>query len=298
MAKVIGVRFKNTSKVYFFDPLEFDCPIGVNVVVETSRGMEMGEVVVPKKEVSDDKIVSPLKEVIRIATPEDIKSVEENAKFEKDASVIAEEKIQDLGLDMKLVGCEYAFDRSKIIFYFTSGGRVDFRELVKILAQAFKMRIELRQIGVRDEAKMIGGLGSCGNEICCRRFLGDFEPVTIRMARDQGLSLNPTKISGLCGRLMCCLKYEQDNYEAVRKVMPKVGKAVITPDGEGVVVEQNIIGEKLKVNVNGEIREYPMDSVTRIAPKKDKFDKNINEDVVENSENDDVEDVFDDEDMG
>jgi len=159
MAKVIGVRFKNTSKVYFFDPLEFDCPIGVNVVVETSRGMEMGEVVVPKKEVSDDKIVSPLKEVIRIATPEDIKSVEENAKFEKDASVIAEEKIQDLGLDMKLVGCEYAFDRSKIIFYFTSGGRVDFRELVKILAQAFKMRIELRQIGVRDEAKMIGGLG-------------------------------------------------------------------------------------------------------------------------------------------
>ena len=267
MVKVIGVRFKNTCKVYFFDPGQIEFELGDDAVVETARGLEVGMVVQAAREVPEEMIVAPLKTVVRRATAEDLKRVEENAKFEADALVICEKKVQEHGLDMKLVGCEYTFDRSKIIFYFTSGGRVDFRDLVKVLAQAFKTRIELRQIGVRDEAKMIGGLGACGNEVCCRRFLGDFQPVTIRMARDQGLSLNPTKISGLCGRLMCCLKYEQDTYEAGRKRMPKVGKTVMTPDGEGVVTEINVITEKLKVNT-GEVREYSIDDISKVGENR------------------------------
>lgn len=262
MAIVIGVRFKSAGKVYYFDPAQLEVQLGDRVIVETANGTEMGEVVMAAKEVAEESITQPLKRAVRLATAQDDQRAQENRAFEEKALGICEQKIAQLGLDMKLVGCEYAFDRTKIIFYFTSGGRVDFRELVKILAQVFRIRIELRQIGVRDEAKMLGGLGSCGNEVCCRRFLGDFQPVTIRMAREQGLSLNPTKISGLCGRLMCCLKYEQDTYEAVRKKMPKVGKTVITPDGEGTVVEINVITETVRVNT-GEVREYPMDQVTR-----------------------------------
>lgn len=262
MAIVIGVRFKNAGKVYYFDPAQLEVELGQSVIVETANGPELGEVVMLPKEVSEESITAPLKQAVRTATAQDLEKVQENRDFEQKALNICEQKIAQLGLDMKLVGCEYAFDRTKIIFYFTSGGRVDFRELVKILAQAFRIRIELRQIGVRDEAKMLGGLGSCGNEVCCRRFLGDFQPVTIRMAREQGLSLNPTKISGLCGRLMCCLKYEQDTYESVRKKMPKVGKTVITPDGEGVVVDINVMTETVRVNT-GEVREYPMDQVQR-----------------------------------
>jgi cell fate regulator YaaT (PSP1 superfamily) len=223
MAIVIGVRFKSAGKVYYFDPAQLEVQLGDRVIVETAserswRGL------MAAKEVAEESITQPLKRAVRLATAQDDQRAQENRAFEEKALGICEQKIAQLGLDMKLVGCEYAFDRTKIIFYFTSGGRVDFRELVKILAQVFRIRIELRQIGVRDEAKMLGGLGSCGNEVCCRRFLGDFQPVTIRMAREQGLSLNPTKISGLCGRLMCCLKYEQDTYELVRKKMPKVGK--------------------------------------------------------------------------
>ena len=262
MAIVIGVRFKNAGKVYYFDPAQLEVELGQSVIVETANGPELGEVVMLPKEVSEESITAPLKQAVRTATAQDLEKVQENRDFEQKALNICEQKIAQLGRDMKLVGCDYAFDRTKIIFYFTSGGRVDFRELVKILAQAFRIRIELRQIGVRDEAKMLGGLGSCGNEVCCRRFLGDFQPVTIRMAREQGLSLNPTKISGLCGRLMCCLKYEQDTYESVRKKMPKVGKTVITPDGEGVVVDINVMTETVRVNT-GEVREYPMDQVQR-----------------------------------
>lgn len=262
MAIVIGVRFKSAGKVYYFDPAQLEVQLGDRVIVETANGTEMGEVVMAAKEVAEESITQPLKRAVRLATAQDDQRAQENRAFEEKALGICEQKIAQLGLDMKLVGCEYAFDRTKIIFYFTSGGRVDFRELVKILAQVFRIRIELRQIGVRDEAKMLGGLGSCGNEVCCRRFLGDFQPVTIRMAREQGLSLNPTKISGLCGRLMCCLKYEQDTYEAVRKKMPKVGKTVITPDGEGTVVEINVITETVRVNT-GEVREYPLDQVSR-----------------------------------
>jgi len=262
MAIVIGVRFKNAGKVYYFDPAQLEVELGQSIIVETANGLELGEVAMLPREVSEESITAPLKQAVRIATAQDLEKAQENREFEQKALVTCEQKIAQLGLDMKLVGCEYAFDRTKIIFYFTSGGRVDFRELVKILAQAFRIRIELRQIGVRDEAKMLGGLGSCGNEVCCRRFLGDFQPVTIRMAREQGLSLNPTKISGLCGRLMCCLKYEQDTYESVRKKMPKVGKTVITPDGEGVVVDFNVMTETVRVNT-GEVREYPMDQVQR-----------------------------------
>jgi cell fate regulator YaaT (PSP1 superfamily) len=262
MAKVTGVRFSSGGKIYFFDPGELDCAEGEKVIVETVRGDEMGFVATAPREISDDSIVAPLKRVIRSATAADVAQFDENKQFEKDALEKCAVKIEEHKLDMKLVDCEYAFDRSKLIFYFTSGGRVDFRELVKVLAQIFKTRIELRQIGVRDEAKMLGGIGSCGNEICCCRFLSDFQPVTIRMARDQGLSLNPTKISGLCGRLMCCLKYEQDNYEYMKAKMPKAGSIVITPDGEGPVVDMNIFREKVKVNV-GEIREYDLEEIAR-----------------------------------
>ena len=226
MATVIGVRFKKAGKVYYFD-----------VVVETARGVEYGEAVTSPRTVDDAQVVSPLKKVVRIATEEDARRAEQNAQHEIEAFKTCQERVKKHKLDMKLVSVEHTFDNSKIIFYFTADGRVDFRELVKDLASVFKMRIELRQIGVRDEAKMLGGLGSCGRPICCGAFLGDFQPVSIKMAKEQGLSLNPTKISGLCGRLMCCLKYEQDNYEAVLKRIPKVGKDLVTPDGVGVLTE-------------------------------------------------------------
>ena len=268
MATVIGVRFKKAGKVYYFDPCEVWPRPGDNVVVETARGVEFGEVVTGTREVDDAQIVSPLKKVIRLATAEDTRRAEYNEKREAEAFGICQEKILKHKLEMKLVSVEYTFDNSKIIFYFTANGRVDFRELVKDLASVFKMRIELRQIGARDEAKMLGGLGACGRTICCGAFLGDFQPVSIKMAKEQNLSLNPTKISGQCGRLMCCLKYEQDYYEETLKKLPRVGKDIITPDGIGVITEINAIRERVKVRIHSsdgsfDIREYPIDDLRR-----------------------------------
>ncbi len=271
MATVIGVRFKKAGKVYYFDPNEFWPKPGESVVVETARGLEFGEVVTSARSVADEQIVTPLKKVVRIAMEEDIERAETNAQREIEAFRTCQEKVAKHKLDMKLVSVEYTFDNSKIIFYFTANGRVDFRELVKDLASVFKMRIELRQIGVRDEAKMLGGLGSCGRPICCGTFLGDFQPVSIKMAKEQNLSLNPTKISGLCGRLMCCLKYEQDAYEATLKRVPRVGKDIVTPDGVGVITEINAIKEKVKVRIRTaedtfDVREYAIDDVRRPGP--------------------------------
>ena len=272
MATVIGVRFKKAGKVYYFDPCDFWPKPGQNVVVETARGIEFGEVVTGARSVSDEQIVSPLKKVVRIATEEDEQRAEYNARREQEAFRICQEKVAKHKLEMKLVSVEYTFDNSKIIFYFTANGRVDFRELVKDLASVFKMRIELRQIGVRDEAKMLGGLGSCGRPICCGAFLGDFQPVSIKMAKEQNLSLNPSKISGQCGRLMCCLKYEQDTYEKTLKRVPRVGKDIVTPDGVGVITEINAIRERVKVRIrvgdddSFEVREYSMDDVRKPGP--------------------------------
>ena len=273
MATVIGVRFKKAGKVYYFDPGDLWPRPGQNAVVETARGIEFGEVVTAPRAISDDQIVAPLKKVIRIATEEDEQRAAFNEKREQEAFAICQEKVARHKLEMKLVSVEYTFDNSKIIFYFTANGRVDFRELVKDLAGVFKMRIELRQIGVRDEAKMLGGLGPCGRHICCGAFLGDFQPVSIKMAKEQNLSLNPTKISGQCGRLMCCLKYEQDTYEQTLKRVPKVGKDIVTPDGTGVIVEINAIRERVKVRIrvgdddSFEVREYSMDDVRRLGPE-------------------------------
>ncbi len=259
--RVIGVRFRKSGRMYYFDPGELSFSEGDGVVVETSRGVEYGDVVLSPREIPEEQIVAPLKEVMRVATPEDKEIHERNLQLEQEAFSICQEKIAQHTLDMKLVDVEYTFNGSKITFFFTSEGRVDFRELVKDLAFVFKTRIELRQIGVRDEAKMLGGLGSCGLPVCCKTFLADFQPVSIKMAKEQKLSLSPTKISGLCGRLMCCLKYEQDSYESMRKLMPRVGKDVITPDGRGIVIDNNVITEKTKVRITlpdgtPELREY------------------------------------------
>lgn len=271
MATVIGVRFKKAGKVYYFDPCDVWPRPGNNVVVETARGIEFGEVVTGAREVADEQIVTPLKKVLRIATEEDERRANFNTQREQEAFSICQEKIKKHKLDMKLVSVEYTFDNSKIIFYFTANGRVDFRELVKDLASVFKMRIELRQIGVRDEAKMLGGLGACGRNICCGSFLGDFQPVSIKMAKEQNLSLNPTKISGQCGRLMCCLKYEQEYYSQTLKRLPKVGKDIMTPDGAGVVTEISPIREKVKVRIHSaddtfDNREYALEDVRRMGP--------------------------------
>ncbi|MFD2671561.1 PSP1 domain-containing protein [Marinicrinis sediminis] len=238
MYSVVGVRFKKAGKVYYFDPTELQIERDHHVIVETARGVEYGKVVVGKKQVDESDVVLPLKKVIRIADLKDANVVEENRHAAKDAFQIGLDKIRQHKLQMKLVDVEYTFDRNKVIFYFTAEGRVDFRELVKDLASIFRTRIELRQIGVRDEAKMLGGIGPCGRPLCCSTWLGDFEPVSIKMAKDQNLSLNPTKISGLCGRLMCCLKYEHDNYEEAREKeeMPSIGSLVVTSLGEGKVV--------------------------------------------------------------
>ncbi len=271
MATVIGVRFKKAGKVYYFSPGEVWPAPGEFVVVETTRGIELGEVVTGAREVADEALVAPLKNVIRKATEADLAVQAKNEVREKEAFEICVQKIEQHKLEMKLVSVEYTFDDSKIIFYFTANGRVDFRDLVKDLAGIFHMRIELRQIGVRDEAKMLGGLGACGRQICCGAFLGDFQPVSIKMAKEQNLSLNPTKISGQCGRLMCCLKYEQDYYEETLKKLPRVGKDIMTPDGVGVVTEINVLRERVKVRVkNGddtfEVREYELPDVRKLAP--------------------------------
>ena len=248
--EVIGVRFKEVGKVYYFDPNGEKYAIGDRAIVETSRGIECGEVAADNRFVDEEKVVMPLKSALRHATEDDIARVEENARLEKQAFAKCEEKIAAHGLDMKLVDVEYTFDNSKIIFYFTADGRVDFRELVKDLAAVFRTRIELRQIGVRDEAKMMGGLGICGRPFCCSQFLGEFAPVSVKMAKEQGLSLNPTKISGTCGRLMCCLKYEQEGYEELIRTTPRVGAAVKTPEGAGTVIDINLMTGMLSIKMN------------------------------------------------
>nr|WP_316623712.1 stage 0 sporulation family protein [uncultured Ruminococcus sp.] len=250
MAEVIGVRFKEVGKVYYFDPDNNKLKLNDTVIVETSRGVECGVVAIENKEVPDEEIVHPLKKLIRKATKDDMRRLEENHRKEKEALKICEQKVAEHGLEMKLVDVEYTFDNSKILFYFTADGRVDFRALVKDLASIFRTRIELRQIGVRDESKMLGGLGVCGRPFCCSSFLGEFHPVSIKMAKEQGLSLSPTKISGTCGRLMCCLKYEQEAYTDLLKHTPKVGAIVKTPYGRGLVVETNLLTRTLKVKMD------------------------------------------------
>lgn len=269
MVTVIGVRFKQAGKIYYFHPGELTIQVGDDVIVETSRGVEFGHVVVGPKEVTEDEVVMPLKQVLRIATSEDRMTANTNREKEKEAFGICQEKIKNHGLPMKLIDVEYTFDVGKIIFYFTAEGRVDFRELVKDLAAVFRTRIELRQIGVRDEAKMLGGLGTCGRCLCCASFLGDFDPVSIRMAKDQNLSLNPTKISGICGRLMCCLKYENEAYERAREIVPPVGTKVRTAKGSGQVVFHNLLRETVTVKLENEDRlEFPVGEIELINNRK------------------------------
>ena len=261
MKKIIGVRFRTAGKIYFFDPKDYDIKRGDHVIVETARGVEYGTVVGSVREVPDEEVVQPLKEVIRIATQKDDEQQARNKDKEKEAFKICLEKIAARGLEMKLIGAEYTFDNNKVLFYFTADGRVDFRELVKDLASVFRTRIELRQIGVRDETKIRGGIGICGRPLCCHAHLSDFIPVSIKMAKEQNLSLNPTKISGVCGRLMCCLKHEEDTYEEINKRLPGVGDHVTTPDGlKGEVASVNVLRELVKVIVESgdekEIHEY------------------------------------------
>ncbi len=293
MVKVIGVKFKTSGRVYYFDPLDLPVKAGDGVIVETARGMEYGDVPNDPKEVEESEIVAPLKPVVRIATEEDKRLRALYASKEAEAYAICQEKIAAHGLDMSLVDAEYTFNGSKVVFYFTADERVDFRELVKDLAYALKTRIELRQIGVRDEAKMLGGLGPCGRLVCCKSFLDDFRPVSIKMAKEQNLSLSPTKISGLCGRLMCCLQYEQSAYEEIRSKMPKPGREVNTVDGVGTVVENNAITERTKVRLTMEdgsidVREYPYTHLSApgeplpeeaLAAKKDTAAKEKDADV-------------------
>ena len=265
MYEVVGVRFKKAGKIYYFDPGDLPISNGDYVIVETVRGIEFGKVVVAKKQVDEKDIVLPLKKVIRMADQKDKLVVEENKKAAEEAYDICLKKVEAHGLEMKLVDVEYTFDRNKIIFYFTADGRVDFRELVKDLAAIFRTRIELRQIGVRDEAKMLGGIGPCGRMLCCSTFLGDFDPVSIKMAKDQNLSLNPTKISGLCGRLMCCLKYENDEYETAKEQLPDLGEMIETPLGLGKVVGLNILERVLQVELveKDRVVEYTIDELIK-----------------------------------
>lgn len=272
MVKIIGVRFKAAGKVYYFDPQELEIHRGDFVIVETSRGTEYGEVVRGISEVDDSTVKKPLKSVLRIADENDKKRCEENKEKEKEAYQICVEKIEKHDLEMKLVEVEYTFDRSKILFYFTADGRVDFRELVKDLASVFRTRIELIQIGVRDESKTLGSIGVCGRNLCCSQFLDEFVPVSIKMAKEQGLSLNPTKISGACGRLMCCLKYEQDTYEELNRITPSAGTVVETPDGRGTITNVSLLKGKVSVRLEegGEttLREFSVNEVSEATEKE------------------------------
>ena len=281
MIKVVGVRFKKAGKIYYFDPVDMNIEKNTYVVVETARGIEFGECVIGVKEISENDIVAPLKSVLRIASEEDINKHFKNKDKEKDAFDICLKKIQEHKLNMKLIDVEYTFDNNKVIFYFTADGRVDFRELVKDLATIFKTRIELRQIGVRDEAKMLGGLGPCGRPMCCSTFLGDFASVSIKMAKEQNLSLNPTKISGICGRLMCCLNYEQSTYEDIRKRMPKVGSIVKTSEGTGEVFSNNIVKESVKVKLKKAeeeiLKEFNIENIELI---KGHYEDSIDDDDI------------------
>ena len=278
MIKVVGIRFKKAGKIYYFNPIDFNIDKGSYVVVETARGIEFGECVIGVKEISENEIISPLKSVLRVATEEDIKKHFNNKDKQNEAFDICLKKIEEHKLNMKLIDVEYTFDNNKVIFYFTADGRVDFRELVKDLATIFKTRIELRQIGVRDEAKMIGGLGPCGRPMCCSTFLGDFASVSIKMAKEQNLSLNPTKISGICGRLMCCLNYEQSTYEDIRKRMPKVGSIVKTEEGTGEVTSNNTVKECVRVKLKrGEeeiVEEFKIETIELI---KGNYEDSIDE---------------------
>lgn len=277
MTKVIGVRFRTAGKVYFFDPLQLEIKRGDHVIVETARGIEFGTVVAGVHEVEDDKVIQPLKPVMRIAGERDIEQEAANKEKEKEAFKICKEKILKHGLEMKLIDAEYTFDNNKVLFYFTADGRIDFRELVKDLASVFKTRIELRQIGVRDETKIRGGIGICGRPLCCHSYLSDFVPVSIKMAKEQNLSLNPTKISGVCGRLMCCLKNEEETYEELNRKLPGIGDRVTTADGlRGEVHSVSVLRQLVKVvvDVDGEkeIREYPVEDLKfRPRQKKEKF---------------------------
>ena len=277
MIKVVGIRFQRAGKIYYFDPLDYELEVPMHVIVETARGVEMGTVLIPPKEVEDDKVIQPLKPVIRIATEEDEKVIERNREKEKEAFAICKEKIAKHGLEMKLVNAEYTFDNNKLLFYFTADGRIDFRELVKDLASVFRTRIELRQIGVRDETKILGGIGICGRELCCKSYLSDFIPVSIKMAKEQNLSLNPTKISGVCGRLMCCLTNEEETYEELNSRLPSIGDNVTTPERlHGEVHSVNVLRQLVKVivtldNDEKEIREYKVDEL-RFKPRRKKKD--------------------------
>jgi len=275
MVKVIGVRFRKAGKTYYFDPQDFLIKAGDHVIVETARGIEYGSVVIGVRGVEEEKIVQPLKPVIRIATPEDDETEEENKIKEREAYTICLEKIRKHKLEMKLIDAEYTFDKNKVLFYFTADGRIDFRELVKDLASVFRTRIELRQIGVRDETKIIGGIGICGRSLCCHSYLPEFAPVSIKMAKEQNLSLNPTKISGVCGRLMCCLKNEEETYEELNSKLPNIGDKVTTDDGlKGEVQSVSVLRQQVKVIVSlhddeKEVREYKVDSL-KFKPKKKK----------------------------
>lgn len=265
MARVIGVKFKESGKSYYFDPRDTELKQGDEVIVETARGMEYGVVAHGVKEIPDDEVIQPLREVVRAATDTDREQLKKNKEKEREAFLICEEKIAAHKLEMKLVDVEYTFDSNKILFYFTADGRIDFRELVKDLASVFRTRIELRQIGIRDEAKMLGGIGICGRGLCCSTFLEGFHPVSIKMAKEQGLSLNPTKISGNCGRLMCCLKYEQNCYDELAKITPSAGAIVMTPDGKGVVhsvlMLKGIITVRLDNETDGELSQYNLKDI-------------------------------------
>lgn len=272
MIKVVGIRFRNAGKIYYFDPKDFEMEVGSHAIVETARGIEYGTVLIAPREVADDQVIQPLKPVIRVATEEDTKTVERNREREKSAYKTCQEKIEKHGLEMKLVQAEYTFDNNKLLFYFTADGRIDFRELVKDLASVFRTRIELRQIGVRDETKMLGGIGICGRELCCCSYLSDFVPVSIKMAKEQNLSLNPTKISGVCGRLMCCLKNEEETYEYLNSRLPGVGDSVTTATGEvGEVQSVNVLRQKVKVLIEvddeKELHEYDVDEL-KFRPRR------------------------------
>lgn len=285
MIKVIGVRFRSAGKIYFFDPTDLEIEAGQHVIVETARGVEYGHVVIGPREIEDDKVVQPLKPVIRVATCEDDEIEANNKIKEKEAFKICLEKIQKHGLSMKLIDSEYTFDNNKVLFYFTADGRIDFRELVKDLASVFKTRIELRQIGVRDETKIVGGIGICGRALCCHSYLSEFAPVSIKMAKEQNLSLNPSKISGVCGRLMCCLKNEEETYEELNSKLPVVGDVVGTCDGlKGEVQSVSVLRQLVKVivtleNDEKEIREYKV-SELKFKPKRRKEKLNINDEEL------------------
>ena len=281
MKEIVGIRFKKLGKIYFFNPNSIKLEKGQSAIVETARGLELGEVAVANRMVDDSKIVAPLKDVVRVATEDDVKLFTENEKKAEEAYKVCEQKIIEHGLDMKLVDVEYTFDNTKLLFYFTAEGRIDFRDLVKELAAIYRTRIELRQIGVRDEAKLLGGLGHCGRELCCCNHLSDLNPVSIKMAKEQGLSLNPTKISGVCGRLMCCLKHEQEVYEEKLSRLPSVGSLVKTPEGKGTVEDVEVLREIIKVKIEKEgtfIKKsfkYEEIEILKYGKRKEKQDEEV-----------------------